>query len=99
MQTENPRTINEHFDRKYGPRGSKEREAFQERAQAYMIAELVKDARAMAHLTQQQLADRLEVNRAYISKIERGVGDVRVSTLKRIVEQGLGGKLHIRVEL
>ena len=99
MQTENPRTINELFDRKYGPKGSKEREAFEERAQAFLIAELVKDARTRAHLTQQQLADRLDVKRTYISKIEQAVGDVRVSTLKRIVEQGLGGKLHISVEL
>jgi HTH-type transcriptional regulator / antitoxin HipB len=99
MATENPKTINEFFDRKYGAKGSKEREAFEERAQAYMIAELVKDARTKSHLTQQELADRLAVKRTYISKIERAVSDVRLSTLKKIIEKGLGGKLHISVEL
>ena len=27
------------------------------------------------------------------------VGDVRVSTLRKVVEEGLGGTLHIQVEL
>ena len=64
-----------------------------------MIAELVKEARAKAHLTQEELADRLNVKRSYISKIERAVSDIRISTLRKIIEEGLGGKLHISVEL
>lgn len=64
-----------------------------------MIAELVKESRQKAHLTQEQLAKRLNVKRTYISKIERASSDIRISTLKRIIEQGLGGKLHLTVEL
>lgn len=64
-----------------------------------MIAELVKETRAKAHLTQEELADRLNVKRSYISKIERAVSDIRISTLRKIIEEGLGGKLHISVEL
>lgn len=93
------KTINQHLDRKYGEQGSKSRDDFKERAQAYMIAEMLKSARKEAHLTQQELADKLKVNRAYISKIERAISDMRLSTLKKIVEEGLGGKLHINVEL
>ena len=55
---------------------------------------MLKAARKEANLTQQELADRLEVKRTYISKIERAVSDIRLSTLKKIVEQGLGGKSH-----
>ena len=99
MKRNNPKTINELFDQKYGKKGTKSREDFEQRAQAFMVAELVKEARKKAHLTQQQLAERLNVNRAYISKIERASSDVRISTLKRIIEIGLGGKLHISVEL
>lgn len=95
----NPKTINELFDQKYGVKGTKIREAFEENAQAYMIAELVRESRHKANLTQEQLAERLHVKRTYISKIERASSDVRVSTLKRIIEAGLGGKLHITVEL
>ena len=99
MKTSNPKTINEHFSQKYGESGTKSRTEFEEKSHPFMIAELVKEARAKAQLTQEELADRLNVKRSYISKIERGVSDIRISTLRKIIEQGLGGKLHISVEL
>ena len=99
MKKSNPKTIHEHFNRKYGESGTKSRAEFEEKSQAFMIAELVKEARAKAHLTQEELADRLNVKRSYISKIERAVSDIRISTLRKIIEEGLGGKLHISVEL
>jgi len=95
----NPKTINELFDQKYGEKGSKNREEFEQKAEAYMVAELVKESRKKAHLTQQQLAEKLNVKRTYISKIERASSDVRISTLRKIIETGLGGKLKISVEL
>jgi HTH-type transcriptional regulator/antitoxin HipB len=94
-----PKTINDHFDKKYGIRGSKIRHDFEQKAEAYMVAELVKESRKKAHMTQEQLARKINVNRAYISKIERASSDVRISTLRRIIETGLGGKLHIHVDL
>lgn len=99
MKTKNPKTINDLFDQKYGEKGSSEREDFEQRADAYMVAELVKESRKKAHLTQEQLAQKLNVKRTYISKIERASSDVRISTLRKIIESGLGGKLHINVEL
>lgn len=95
----NPKTINELFDRKYGEKGSKSRFDFEQKAEAYMVAELVKESRKKAHLTQQQLAEKLNVKRTYISKIERASSDIRISTLRKIIETGLGGKLNISVEL
>lgn len=99
MKKKNPKTINDFFDDKYGKKGTSSRQKFEREAEAYMVAELVRDSRKKAHLTQQQLAEKLNVNRAYISKIERASSDVRISTLRKIVESGLGGKLHISVEL
>ena len=95
----NPNTINEHFDQKYGKAGTKSRTNFEQNAELYLIAELIRDKRKEAKMTQQELADKLNVKRTYISKLERAVGDVRVSTLRRIVEVGLGGTLDIRVTL
>ena len=95
----NPITINELFDQKYGIQGTKSREDFEQKAEAYLIAELIKDSRKKANMTQEQLAEKLNVNRTYISKIERASSDVRMSTLRKIIETGLGGKLNISVEL
>lgn len=36
----NPKTTNDHFDLKYGKKGSAEREDFEQRADAFMVAEL-----------------------------------------------------------
>ena len=99
MKANNPKTINEHFDLKYGKVGTESRANFEQNAEVYLIAELVKEKRKEANLTQQQLAERLNVNRTYISKIERAVGDIRISTLRKIVEIGLGGTLQINVRL
>ncbi|MDH5365971.1 MAG: helix-turn-helix domain-containing protein [Cyclobacteriaceae bacterium] len=99
MKVSNPKTINEHFDLKYGKAGTDSRTDFEQNAEAYLIAELVKEKRKQANMTQQQLAEKLNVNRTYISKIERAVGDIRISTLRRIVEVGLGGTLQINVKL
>ncbi|RNC79874.1 MAG: XRE family transcriptional regulator [Balneola sp.] len=99
MNTKNPKTINEHFDRKYGKVGTPGRTDFEQKAEAWFIAELIRGKRKEANMTQQQLAEKLNVKRSYISKLERAVGDVRVSTLRKVVEEGLGGTLHIQVEL
>jgi len=95
----NPKTINDHLNQKHGYPGSHSRLKFNQKAEAYMVAELVKESRKKAHMTQEQLAKKLNVNRSYISKIERASTDIRISTLKRIIETGLGGKLHINVDL
>ena len=99
MKANNPKTINEHLDSKYGKVGTEQRTDFEQKAEIYYIAELIKEKRKEAKLTQQQLAEKLNVNRTYISKIERAVGDIRISTLRRIVEIGLGGTLQISVKL
>ncbi len=99
IMIKNSKSINDHFDQKYGKVGTESRNIFDKKTQAFMIAELVKEARLKSDLTQEELAERLNVNRTYISKIERTVSDIRVSTLKKIIEEGLGGKLHISVEL
>ena len=99
MKANDPKTINEHFDVKYGKVGSESRVEFQQKAEAYFIAELVKEKRKEANLTQEELASRINVTRTYISKIERAVGDIRISTLRKIVEVGLGGTLQINVVL
>ena len=100
MESEkNPLTRNELFDQKYGVKGTKGREDFEQRAESYIVAELVKESRKKANLTQEQLANKLNIKRTYISKIERGSSDIRMSTLRKIIETGLGGKLHINVEL
>jgi len=98
MKKKNPRTINDYLDRKYGESGTESRSEFKQKAQAYMVAELVKDARKKAKLTQEELAQKVHLKRPHISRIERAETDVRISTLQKIA-QGLGGHLSISFDV
>ena len=48
------------------------------------IGEQIKIAREYAQLTQEQLAERIEVSPQFISDLERGVVGISIATLKRI---------------
>ena len=54
----------------------------------------LKELRTAAGLTQQQLADKVNVPRSYISKIERGENDMQMSSFLRIA-----GALGLNVQL
>ena len=47
-------------------------------------AQILFDARKNAGLTQQELADRIGVDKGYVSRIERGLITPSVSTIYRI---------------
>ena len=51
-----------------------------------MIGESLRRARRRAHLTQQQVAGRSGIDRAYISKLERGLHDPSTGTVERILQ-------------
>ncbi len=50
-------------------------------------------------MTQEQLAERIDKKRTYISKVENDGENITLRTLFDIVERGLGGKLKISFEL
>jgi transcriptional regulator with XRE-family HTH domain len=60
---------------------------------------ILKEARKKAKLTQEELAIRVGSKRSYISRIERNASGIKLSTLVKIVEEGLGGKLNINIIL
>ncbi len=51
-----------------------------------MVSANVRKYRVQAGMTQQQLADALDVGYAYISKLERGRSGVKLGTLNKIAE-------------
>jgi transcriptional regulator with XRE-family HTH domain len=59
-------------------------------------ATMLRDLRRSLDLTQAAVAERLEVTQENVSQIERGEGDMRLSTLDRYVS-ALGGKLDLVV--
>lgn len=87
-------TVNEELDKEYGEVGTVSRVKFTEQANAYFTGQLIEDARKNAHLTQAELAKRVGSNKSYISRIENGKTEPKVSTFYRIV-----GALGLSVDL
>ena len=77
-------TFNDHLDEKYGKVGTASRDKFTKEAQAYYNGQLIEEARKNAHLTQEELANRVGSNKSYISRVENGKTEPRVSTFYRI---------------
>ncbi|MES2545005.1 MAG: helix-turn-helix transcriptional regulator [Bacteroidota bacterium] len=99
MKNENKKstTFDELLDSKYGKSGTSQRTNFEIKAKAFAIGELIKEERRLAHLTQQQLADKTGTKKSFISRIENGHTDIQLSTLYRLLEIGLGKKISISI--
>lgn len=72
------------------------REQIEDRAQALLIGMALQELRQTRHLTQQDLANILNVNQAALSKMENQA-DMRVSTLRKLLI-AMGGTLKIVAE-
>ena len=98
MDTENIRkakNFDELLNAKYGKIGSEKRDDFEEKAQYFVISEMLKEARKEANMTQEQLADKVGTKKSYISRLENGKCDIQLSTLYRIFEFGLGKRVNL----
>jgi HTH-type transcriptional regulator / antitoxin HipB len=93
------KTLDEFKDQEYGKKGDVKREKLEEDYVEFKLGALIKEARLKKGMTQQQLADKCGANKAYISKIENDIKEVRISTLKNIVEKGLNGQLKLSIAL
>lgn len=86
---------NDHLDKKYGKEGTAGRNKYEEEFEAFKIGVLIQEARKKQHLTQEELALKVGTTKNYISRIENDASDIRLSTLIRIIREGLGGNLKL----
>lgn len=86
------------LERDHGEKGSTSRITFETQARAFMVGELIKEQRRIAKMTQEQLADKIGAKKSFISRIENGKVDIQLSTLYRLLENGLGKSLIIEIK-
>jgi DNA-binding XRE family transcriptional regulator len=79
----------------HGEIGTNSRNKFEENAQMFIISEMLKTARKEANLTQEQLAEKTGTKKSYISRLENAKGNIQLSTLIRIFEQGLNRRIGL----
>lgn len=91
-------TLDQIKEKYYGEVGTPERDRLENELEALRIGFKIKYAREQLHMTQEQLAERVDKKRTYISKVENDGENITLRTLFDIVERGLGGRLHISFE-
>ena len=77
-------TTNDMLDSIYGKEGSSERDFFKKEAYSYYTGQIIEQARKEAKMTQTELAEKVGSNKSYISRIETGRTEPKVSTFYRI---------------
>ena len=92
-------TLHQFKDKHYGKRGAPKREELEAGYENFKLGALLHDARLDKGLTQEELAEKVGTTKSYISKIENDVKEVRISTLQKIVEVGLGGRVQLSIKL
>ena len=87
------------IEKKYGKKGQPKREQWEQQFEAFRLGALLEEARTKLGMTQEELADKCGTNKSYISRIENNSSDIRLSTLMKIIQQGLGGHLTLTLQL
>jgi len=92
-------TLDEIIDNKYGKRGVFKREKWEQEFEVFRLGVLLEEARIKLGMTQEELAEKCGTNKSYISRIENNSSDIRLSTLMKIIQHGLGGHLKLTLQL
>lgn len=91
-------SLSEFIDKEFGEKGTQKRDEFEAGYEAFKLGMLIQKARQERGLTQEQLAELAGTNKSYISKIEKDLKDIRFSTLRCIIKDGLGGQLEVSIK-
>lgn len=94
-------TFDEILDKHIGAKGTPEREEFDQEVDKaldeYYLGKSIKDAREAHHLTQEELGKMVGVQKAQISRIERG-NQLSFSTIRKIF-RALNMRANLQTEL
>ncbi len=89
------KTFDELIEREHGKIGTDSRNEYEQKAQMFIVSEMLKEARKEAKMTQKELAEKAGTKKSYISKIENAKGNIQLSTLIRIFEKGLNRRIGL----
>jgi HTH-type transcriptional regulator/antitoxin HipB len=92
-------TFDDHLDREYGKIGTPSRDKYEQEFETFKLGVILQEMRKKQKMTQEELAKKCGTTKTYISRIENDASDIRLSTLMRIIHEGLGGHLKLTVEI
>lgn len=86
------------LDAEFGKPGTPQRIEAEEKAYAFYTGQIIEDARKKAKITQSELARRIGSDRSYISRVESGQTEPKISTFYRIMN-ALGCNIEYTMSL
>jgi len=86
------------IDERFGKEGTVTRAEAEGKAYAFYTGQIIEDARKKAKITQAELARRIGSDRSYISRVESGQTEPKVSTFYRIMN-ALGCRIEFSMSL
>ena len=100
MHENNHQLVNysEILDAEFGKPGTPQRIEAEEKAYAFYTGQIIEDARKKAKITQAELARRIGSDRSYISRVESGQTEPKVSRFYRIMN-ALGCNIELSMTL
>jgi DNA-binding XRE family transcriptional regulator len=86
MQTNNHKIVDYDavLDARFGKKGTASRAEAEEKAFAFYAGQIIKQARKEAKMTQTKLAEKTGSSKSYISRVETGRIEPKISTFYRI---------------
>jgi DNA-binding XRE family transcriptional regulator len=90
-------TSEELEDKYFGKLGTPEREEYEFNLNMEILGEKVKQFRKQQHLTQEDLGKLIGVQKAQISKIEKGKSSATIATITKIF-RALKAKVKLHIE-
>ncbi len=90
-------TFEEILDSKYGKKGSIIRDQYDADSLSFRLGIMLKEARIEMNMTQEELAEKTGTKKSYISRIERGLSNIQLTTFHKLVEIGLNKSLNISI--
>ncbi len=82
------------LDKLFGVEGSEQRAEAENKAYAFYSGQIIEDARKHADMTQLELANKIGTSKTYISRVENGYVEPKISTFYRIMN-ALGCRVEV----
>ncbi len=96
MSTKNDkiRSYSAVLDKKYGKEGTPERRQFDIESFEFYASQIILQSRKEAKITQRELAEKANIDKSYVSRIERGTVQPTLTTFLRLIN-AMGKSLEI----
>lgn len=91
-------SLEELEDKFIGKKGTPKRDRYEYELQMDLIGAAIKNVRQERNLTQEQLGELIGVQKAQISKLEKGSGNVTIETILKIF-QALKARVTLQIDL